>query len=163
MLTRALYFSQKSPLKRTKFPCGISMRLCRGGTSRSTMFYSDSWLFESMRLGMSLLRYSLSLFAFLAIGLTPSAGHSQIIECRNEKGDGYPWAWREIDGRRCWYKGQAGKDKKLLRWAEARKAPPTPKRSPSLIVQYGEREQLLHSYWPPMPSGTTEVARAKKR
>jgi len=127
---------------------------------RSTMFCSHSWLFECMRLGLSL-RRSLPLFAFLAVGLTPSAGHSQIIECRNEKGAGNRWAWREIDGRRCWYKGQAGKEKKLLRWSEARKAPPTPKRLPSLIVQYGEREQLLHSYWPPMPRGTTKSSGRK--
>ena len=30
---------------------------------------------------------------------------------------------RQIDGKRCWYKGKAGMDKKLLRWAENAKAP----------------------------------------
>ena len=30
-------------------------------------------------------------------------------------GDGH-WAWRLIDGRKCWYKGAAGMDKSLLHW-----------------------------------------------
>jgi hypothetical protein len=33
----------------------------------------------------------------------PAAGHG-------------PWAWRLIDGRKCWYEGAAGMDKSLLRW-----------------------------------------------
>jgi hypothetical protein len=109
------------------------------------------------------LRRSLLLSAFLVAALTPSAGYSQVIECQSEKGAGYPWAWREIDGKRCWYKGKAGMDKKLLRWADSTKAPPAPKRPPSLINQYrGEHEQLLHSYWPPLPSGATDATRAKR-
>jgi hypothetical protein len=113
-------------------------------------------------------RRSLMFSAFLAASLTPSAGNSQVIECRAEKGDGYPWAWREIDGRRCWYKGKAGMDKKLLRWADSTKTPaapkgsPPPTRPPSLIDQYGEREQLLHSYWPPLPGNATEAVRGKR-
>jgi hypothetical protein len=27
------------------------------------------------------------------------------------------WAWREIDGRRCWYRGEPGRSKALLRWS----------------------------------------------
>jgi hypothetical protein len=113
-------------------------------------------------------RRSLVLFVLLVAALIPSAGHSQVIECRTEKGDGYPWAWREIDGRRCWYKGKAGMDKKLLRWADSAKTPaalrgsPSTKRPPSLIDQYGEREQLLHSYWPPLPGNATEAVRGKR-
>jgi hypothetical protein len=30
-------------------------------------------------------------------------------------GDGH-WAWRLIDGRKCWYKGAAGMNKSLLHW-----------------------------------------------
>jgi hypothetical protein len=114
-----------------------------------------------------LFRRSLVSFAFLFVGLAPSTANSQVIECRSEKGDGYPWAWREIDGRRCWYKGKAGKDKTLLRWSEgantsASNGSPSIKHRPSLIDQYGEREQLLHSYWPPLPGDAIEAVRGKR-
>jgi hypothetical protein len=95
--------------------------------------------------------------------------------CQNDKGAGYPWSWRLIDGKRCWYKGNPGMDKNLLRWAESTPAPraastpapraasapapraasasaPTPKRRPpSTLESFGEVDQLLHSYWPPLP------------
>jgi hypothetical protein len=29
------------------------------------------------------------------------------------------WVWRQIDGRRCWFKGAARTDKRLLQWAKA--------------------------------------------
>jgi len=39
------------------------------------------------------------------------------IECQLSKGArGYHWAWREIDGRRCWYEGERGMAKSELRW-----------------------------------------------
>lgn len=92
-------------------------------------------------------------FAFLAVALTCSAGNAQPIVCQSEKGAGYPWAWREIDGKRCWYKGKAGMDKKQLRWAETTKTPAagTKRRAPAMIEGTPERERLLHSYWPPLP------------
>jgi len=90
--------------------------------------------------------------AFLAVALIGSAGNARPIECQSEKGAGYPWAWREIDGKRCWYKGKAGMDKKLLRW-EATRAPAAPAKrtSPVLIEDPAARARLLHSYWPPLP------------
>jgi hypothetical protein len=86
----------------------------------------------------------------LAVALIGSAGNAQVA-CLSEKGAGYPWAWREIDGKRCWYKGKSGMDKKLLRW-EAAKSPAASKRTPSVIIKdSAERDRLLHSYWPPLP------------
>jgi hypothetical protein len=39
------------------------------------------------------------------------------IECQLSKGvHGYHWAWREIDGRRCWYEGEHGTAKSTLHW-----------------------------------------------
>jgi hypothetical protein len=39
------------------------------------------------------------------------------VECQSSKGErGYHWAWREIDGRRCWYEGQPGMAKSELHW-----------------------------------------------
>ncbi len=42
---------------------------------------------------------------------------AQAIECQLAKGArGYHWAWREIDGRRCWYAGERGMAKSELHW-----------------------------------------------
>jgi len=89
----------------------------------------------------------------LAAALIGSTGNARTIECQPEKGAGHPWAWRQIDGKRCWYKGRAGMDKTLLRWAETTAAPAaTPKRRPSVMIEdSAERQRLLHSYWPPLP------------
>lgn len=126
-------------------------------------------------------RRLLSGFLFAA-ALISTAGTAHAVECQSEKGAGYPWAWREIDGKRCWYKGNPGMDKKLLRWAESSAAPAAKnaasrnaasksvasksaskgatknasksesKRSPSIITDYADREELLQTYWPPLPT-----------
>jgi len=97
-----------------------------------------------------MLRWTSLSCAFLAVALIGSAGNAQ-MECQSEKGAGYPWAWRDIDGKRCWYKGKAGMDKKLLRW-ETTRAPAAGKRKPPvMITDPAEREGLLHGYWPPLP------------
>jgi hypothetical protein len=105
---------------------------------------------------------------FLAVALIGSAGDAHAVDCQSQKGDGYPWAWREIDGKRCWYRGRAGMDKKLLRWASTKAAPSaaskaapsvTPKRasvapnraSPVIADENDEHHPLLNSYWPPLP------------
>jgi hypothetical protein len=42
---------------------------------------------------------------------------ARAIECQLSKGArGYHWAWREIDGRRCWYEGERGMAKSKLHW-----------------------------------------------
>jgi len=96
---------------------------------------------------------------FLVAALIGSVGNAHAIECQSEKGAGYPWAWRLIDGKRCWYKGNAGMDKKLLSWSEsgttapaaAAKSTATAKRRPPVTAEDAERERLLRSYWPPLP------------
>ena len=92
--------------------------------------------------------------AVLAVALIGSAGNAHAIDCQSEKGAGYPWAWRQIDGKRCWYKGKAGMDKKLLRWAESgttRPAAAAKRRPPATTEDPAERERLVRSYWPPLP------------
>ncbi len=68
---------------------------------------------------------------------------AQAIECQSSKGaHGNHWAWREIDGRRCWYEGERGMAKSELLWPTSpdaiapRAAEPPPKsqlRSPRLL------------------------------
>ena len=53
---------------------------------------------------------------FLAVLLVGSPADASVTQCQSEKGAGYPWSWREIDGKRCWYKGTPGMDKKQLHW-----------------------------------------------
>ena len=45
----------------------------------------------------------------------------ELMDCEPQRvrGDGRHWAYRIIDGRQCWYPGQAGKPKDELRWREA--------------------------------------------
>ena len=44
--------------------------------------------------------------------------NAHAIECQNgmQSGHGY-WAWRLIDGRKCWYEGAPGMNKSLLHWS----------------------------------------------
>jgi hypothetical protein len=90
---------------------------------------------------------------FLAAVLIGAPANANVIECQSEKGADYPWSWREIDGKRCWYKGMPGMDKNLLRWAATKTSPSsaTPQRAPSVMIEgTAERQRLLHSYWPPL-------------
>ena len=49
--------------------------------------------------------------------LFASVSGAQAIECQtNAQGSDSHWAWRLIDGRKCWYKGESGMDKSLLHW-----------------------------------------------
>jgi hypothetical protein len=86
--------------------------------------------------------------------LIGSPANASVIECQSEKGAGYPWSWREIDGKRCWYKGMPGMDKKQLRWAATKTSlsSAAPRRAPSVMIEEAaERERLLQSYWPQLP------------
>jgi hypothetical protein len=56
--------------------------------------------------------------AIMAVGIVVAlAIPAHAIECQLSKGErGYHWAWREIDGRRCWYEGKPGIAKSELHW-----------------------------------------------
>jgi hypothetical protein len=41
------------------------------------------------------------------------------IACRTSAGRGGYWAWRIIDGRKCWYEGKVGMSKDNLRWVRS--------------------------------------------
>jgi hypothetical protein len=48
-------------------------------------------------------------------GDVPASAKAVTCQTSGPAGDGH-WAWRLIDGRKCWYKGAAGMDKSLLNW-----------------------------------------------
>ncbi len=56
--------------------------------------------------------------AVIAMGIVVAlAIPAHAIECRLAKGaHGNHWAWREIDGRQCWYEGERGMAKSELHW-----------------------------------------------
>ena len=85
----------------------------------------------------------------ILIGFTLAAvvdiGDAHAVDCMNAKGPGHPWAWRQIDGKRCWYKGKAGMDKKRLRWSATVGARPAKR----LMTAPTNNDELLHTVWPP--------------
>jgi hypothetical protein len=60
-------------------------------------------------------RIALPALLALLFGLLPVTASA--IDCRSERGSGSWWSWRNVDGKRCWYKGQPGMSKDKLRWA----------------------------------------------
>ena len=46
------------------------------------------------------------------------------VACQTSKPAGHgSWAWRVIDGRKCWYEGAVGMDKSLLQWPPLKNVP----------------------------------------
>lgn len=79
-----------------------------------------------------MLRSTLGAAVVLAVVLevTLPTAKAETIECRARPETREYWSWREIDGRRCWYKGHRSISKKLLSWgpkmpAEAIELDPT--------------------------------------
>jgi hypothetical protein len=52
----------------------------------------------------------------LALEVMLPAAQAETIECRARPETREYWSWREIDGRRCWFKGHRSISKKLLSW-----------------------------------------------
>jgi hypothetical protein len=125
-------------------------------------------------------RIALPALLALLFGLLPVTASA--IDCRSEQGSGSWWSWRNIDGKRCWYKGQPGMSKDKLRWANAseeakRQEPATKRQEPTAKRQVSapkrsaqrqptaqrhdddEHQRLLHSYWPPLPPKESFIER----
>ena len=89
------------------------------------------------RVSWALARMAIALPSSVIIVLL-SCSHSAAIGCKSTRGhDGKYWAWREIDGRSCWYAGRRGIAKARLAWpaprARTRPAPAPPKNIPEHI------------------------------
>ncbi len=54
---------------------------------------------------------------------TAAIGAGAITVCQERQGSGGHWAYRKIEGRTCWYRGETGRDKSLLRWDHQPDAP----------------------------------------
>jgi hypothetical protein len=65
--------------------------------------------------------------------LVASVNAAQAVECQTsvQGGEGH-WAWRLIEGRKCWYQGAIGMDKSLLHWSAAEASLDRPEDSPTM-------------------------------
>ena len=63
-----------------------------------------------------------ALVSFVAIAPPEPAAAQEAIECRARPESREYWSWREIEGRRCWFKGHRRIDKKLLSWGPRKPA-----------------------------------------
>ena len=87
--------------------------------------------------------------------LSTAKADETIIECRERPATREYWSWREIDGRRCWFKGHHSLPKKLLSWSPrppadglaANPSLPNPDSSSSSSepVEVGEQPQTVVS------------------
>jgi hypothetical protein len=65
-----------------------------------------------------------------------------------------PWAWRTIDGKRCWYAGARGRSKALLRWpkvvpaADVKAAEPAPE--PEIVQPVQPGYDYFRDRWQPI-------------
>lgn len=58
-----------------------------------------------------------SILFILFVLVRPVFAADAVTECSAARGDGGHWSWREIEGKRCWYRGEPGRSKSLLRWS----------------------------------------------
>lgn len=61
---------------------------------------------------------------------------SSVTICQTYKRDNAYWSWREIDGRKCWYRGARNKPKSELRWS-APASYPGEERRPTAVERPG--------------------------
>ena len=103
--------------------------------------------------------------------LSTAKADETIIECRERPETREYWSWREIDGRRCWFKGHHSLPKKLLSWsprppADGLELQPITASNPSLPnpdsssrpVEVGEQPQTVVSSIGPFEIGPFETA-----
>jgi hypothetical protein len=92
---------------------------------------------------------------FLACILLASVNTAQAAECQasSQDGEGH-WAWRLIEGRKCWYKGASGMDKSLLHWPAAADSADLPDVAPGRAD--GKKAQASLE-WRPIPPELTQM------
>ena len=99
---------------------------------------------------------AVALVSFIAIAPPEPAAAREAIECRARPESGEYWSWRQIEGRRCWFKGHRRIDKKLLSWGPRKPAegvdldPATFQKGPGrLSGSSGEPIEAEPAYQPP--------------
>jgi hypothetical protein len=90
--------------------------------------------------------------ALLILTISPAVATT---ECRAHKDrDGTYWSWREIEHRRCWYRGQRGMTKRALYWpgmtasAKRQSADPPSPRPPDVAADASAVLNTIGDRWP---------------
>lgn len=63
----------------------------------------------------------------LLLSMAAEAEAAPTIDCKTIAGSGRGWVWRSVDGKRCWYQGTRGIDKRRLTWRPVTPSTPAPK------------------------------------
>jgi len=89
----------------------------------------------------------------VAVAPVEHARGGELMDCEPQRvrDDGRHWAYRILDGRQCWYPGQAGKPKSELRWKE----------TPSVTHESNVLEQPDVDARPPAPARPVVVEQAE--
>jgi hypothetical protein len=89
--------------------------------------------------------------------ISASSPAAATTECHARKGGDWSyWSWREIEGRRCWYRGHRGLNKHMLHWPAAtaepvrtaRPSPPRPSPPPVAAADAGATLNTISGRWP---------------
>ncbi len=87
----------------------------------------------------------------------PSAEAKQKCSvARPSQAHGY-WSWRLIDGRKCWYEGQAMLSKSLLEWSVQASARPKSDAKPANVSPDKSADPLDSQAWAPNDSDTFDA------
>jgi len=92
-------------------------------------------------------------YFMLACILLACVDSAQAVECQASSQDGLGhWAWRLIEGRKCWYKGASGMDKSLLHWPAAQDGADLPDVAPGKAAgKPADRKTQASLEWQPIP------------
>jgi hypothetical protein len=117
----------------------------------------------------------------LALEVIVATAKAETIECRAKPETREYWSWREIDGRRCWYKGHRSISKNLLSWGPKtptegialdpttvpnlpQRSPGRPSGTPGELVEVSEHpEALVSSIGPFETAWRTSMADLKSQ
>src|SRR5215510_843141 len=86
------------------------------------------------------------------------------VPCQTGKDGGGHWSWREVDGRRCWYRGAPGRAKTQLYWQVAAKptsAPAPEPRAPAPSSSSSPSPVLYLQVTPTTPAPPADMLRAR--
>lgn len=104
-----------------------------------------------------------ALVSTLLVCCCAAASSAQAIECLSApKSESGWWSWREIDGRKCWYKKVgAVPPKSEFVWPDAKEAPPSAKEAPPSVEPTRRSSSTPTTEGMRSPQPRIEIARVK--
>jgi hypothetical protein len=99
----------------------LTVRRARAFSGWKRMRYDGTAKLQRKLRRVAVQIWMISTGLLVAVAPVEHARGGELMDCEPQhvRGDGRNWAYRILDGRQCWYPGQAGKPKDELRWREA--------------------------------------------